>query len=296
MHEQLGNGAALFSCFLWSMSILMFQPLLRRHGAPGCNLYKSCVASLLFALTSAVLLAAGVATMPNARDAGMLLCSGLVGMAIGDFAFFESMVRIGARQTTLVQSTSPVFLLLFSIWNPDEQMGRVEIIGVVLVVLGVMEVTRRQRFREPTAGKAMIAGTLLALVSALAQAIGIILSKEALADSHPVLASNCRLLGAALGMYLGMLLLGRHRRAVAVFRDRAFLKDAFTPAFLGTYLGILTMMFAIGAGKTAVAGALLSLTPVFMVPVAAWREKTRIDWGILFGTCVAGTGAFMVCL
>ena len=79
------------------------------------------------------------------------------------------MVRIGARQTTLVQSTSPVFLLLFSIWNPDEQMGRVEIIGVVLVVLGVMEVTRRQRFREPTAGKAMIAGTLLALVSALAQ-------------------------------------------------------------------------------------------------------------------------------
>jgi drug/metabolite transporter (DMT)-like permease len=56
------------------------------------------------------------------------------------------------------------------------------------------------------------------------------------------------------------------------------------------------MMLAIGLGKTAIIGALLSFTPVFLVPMSAFIEKTRLDWRIFAGTVVAIAGVVLVSL
>ena len=53
------------------------------------------------------------------------------------------------------------------------------------------------------------------------------------------------------------------------------------------------MTVAINATHEAVAGALLSLTPVFAVPISCWLLREPMRWQTLIGTCVAAAGVIV---
>ncbi len=294
MNDFLGTTSGVLASLSWAVSILLFARALRDYGALSCNFFKASLALLLFVVAStAARLVFGI-PWPSACHALFLFLSGVVGMAFGDFAFFQAIVKVGPRQAALIHSTNPVFLLAFSLFSPDDSLTFLETVGVVTVVAAVLDVTRQQKGQSGQGTHSWNSGLVWGVLAALSQALGIVIARDAAMSSHPVHTGMIRLFGAAVGMLGGLVFLGKARSSWRLIREPHFLKVAALPVFLGTFLGILLMMLAIATCKPAVAGAVLSLAPVFLVPLTAWQARRPIPLRILLGTIVALVGVVLI--
>jgi drug/metabolite transporter (DMT)-like permease len=294
MTEIFGSLAGVAASLSWAISILLFERALRRYGALVCNLFKAVFAAVLFVLSSACLFFVWDYGLPTIDARTALFISGVIGMAFGDFAFFQAIVHLGPRQAALIHSTNPVFLLLFSLWVPSDTLTTLEMLGVLVVILAVGDVTRNQKRRNGQHQKNWTAGLVWGFLAAISQAVGIVVAKDAAMENHAIHTGMFRLLGASMGMILGLVVLTKGRAAIAKLKEPELFRLAGLPVVLGTFFGIMAMMVAIAASKPAVAGATLSLAPVFLVPLTAWKLKERIPIRILIGTIFALIGVIMI--
>ncbi|HGY90924.1 MAG TPA: DMT family transporter [Planctomycetes bacterium] len=288
--EQLGVIAALGSCMLWAWSATHFQPAVRRWGPFSCGLFKTLLATILFGVTALALSLDKSLPLGSPGDGWALALSGFVGMALGDWALLAAIGHLGVRQAMLIHGTSPVFLLLWSVLGPGAPLGGFDMAGIVLVVTGVSMVTVAQG-QEPTRtphGRAL--GILFGFLAAIGQAAGILIAKDAFTGFHVISASGIRLAGALTGLLAIQLLRGRIGLSLSLMVRREVWSVLFRPAFVGTYLGVLLMMTAIDNTPAAIAGALLSTTPLFVIPFAFSILGERTRWPVLLGTAVAVAG------
>ncbi|MEZ6197846.1 MAG: DMT family transporter [Planctomycetota bacterium] len=292
--EGYGIAAALGSCLLWAWSASRFQSSVKRWGPFACNFFKTTAATGLFGLCVLVLWSRGDAGFGSGRDALFLALSGICGMALGDWALFGAMGRIGARQGMLIHGTSPLFLLAWSFVGFGDPLGAYEIGGILLVIAGVSLVTWMQRRGGEIHREDLAAGIVLALLGAIGQAGGILLAKDALPSFHPMTAAGTRLCGALLGLLVIQIVRRRLHPTLAALGEGFAWREMFLPSFVGTFVGIALMLLAIDYTRPAVAGTLLSTTPIFIIPFAVFMLGERFRWGVLAGTAVAVLGIAVI--
>jgi len=292
----IGVVSALISALLWAWASTRFQPLVQRHGSLACNLFKTLIGTSLFWLLTLALLAGdSVFEGMGDQEATLLLVSGFLGMALGDWAYFISIHRVGVRQATLLHGTTPVFLLAANLLGVGRTLGILQIVGVLLVVIGVLDVTRRRAGRSPDASPAHFrSGILFGLLAAIAQATGIIVAADPASRCHAAPVSALRLSGAAVGLLGIAIVSGQLRPALVFFRDRESRTRALEPVLVGTVVGVLFMTVAIARADPAIAGTLLSLTPVFAIPVSRLLLREAIHPATLVGTAVACVGVALI--
>ena len=288
-----GVLAALITCALWAYSTLRFHRALSHHGPFTCNAFKTTVGAVLFTLTAAAGMLFGL-ELPSPRAALLLLASGVAGLSFGDFSYFAAIVRVGPRLATLVHSTFPLFLLAFTFLDSDSRLRTLEVAGILLILMGVLDVTRRTSRAGGGVSGGLGAGVAWALLGALGQAVGILLAKDALAECDVVAGAALRMIGASLGIFVFALVRRRAAETLRVILRPATWRVTIEPTIVGTYLGILTMTLALDLGNPAVVGALISLTPVYLVPLTTVMLKEPFDWRVLAGTLVAVAGVILV--
>ncbi|MEE2711774.1 MAG: DMT family transporter [Planctomycetota bacterium] len=297
--EALGVGAALLSSALWAWASTRFTPLIRNHGPFAVNLFKTIGGAALFWLTTAILSLSGSDVFAGCTPemAGLLIASGLIGLAFGDYCLLAAIDRVGVRQATLLHATAPLWLLFLNLAGAGQPLRGIQVTGILLVVIGVMDVTRRRTRGAGTDSRRVRGGIILGLLAAVAQAVAIQISKgPTVACESAAVVSAVRLTGAIVGLVVvaaGTRQIGAFMGLVTDRRDR---QRALGPVFFGTFLGVLCMTVAIDASHEAVAGALLSLTPVFAVPISRLVLGEPMRWQTLIGTCVAAGGVAMISL
>ncbi len=294
MIETLGGLAGVAASLSWAVSILLFQRALDQYGSLACNLFKAFLGTIVFIVFSAGFYFVGDYALPTSTAALSLFISGIIGMAIGDYAFFQAIIKLGPKQAALIHSTHPVLLLAYGLFSPSAALSMTKSLGVVIVILAVMDVTRNQKSQGSAKNRDWVPGLCWGFCAAFCQAAGILIAKDATMHSHPIHTGMIRLTGAFVGMLLGLLLVKRGRAAFAILSNKNILKLTALPVFIGTFLGIFTMMVAIATCKPAVAGAVLSLAPVFLVPLTAWRDKEAVPIRILIGTLCAVLGVALI--
>lgn len=295
----LGIVAGLSSAVLWAFASARFKPLLRVYGPFAVNLFKASLGCLLFWITTTILSLgdADVFAGCGAHEAWILALSGAIGLAAGDYCYFVAIDRVGVRQATLLHGTAPLWLLIFSFIGPGDGLGTLQIVGILLVVGGVLDVTRRRVDAGSAPAARVRSGTVFGLLAAVGQAVGILVAKPPTdACENPILISAVRLSGAVAGLVVIAGLLGQLPAFVRLIREREGGRRAIEPVFLGTFCGVLCMTVAIDSAHEAVAGAVLSLTPVFAVPVSYWLFKEPVRWQTLIGTCIATAGVALISL
>lgn len=294
MDTTFGASAAILSCLLWSWSIIKFQPALEQLGASACNYLKAMIASIIFVMATIILVLVFDVEFPPLDDALLLVVSGIAGMALGDLAFFGAIKRLGAREAALLHATAPIFLLAFALCVDPAGLKILEYIGVIAVVIGVLDVTSQQKDSNPEKRGQHRLGVVFGLGAALGQAVGILISAAPAARSHFIPASMLRIVGAMMAMAVIFALRGRAKDLVRVTIQAQSWKLALLPSVVGTFLGIATMTVAIQMLKPAVSGALLALTPVFLVPMAFILLGQRVGMRALFGTVMAVGGVIAI--
>jgi drug/metabolite transporter (DMT)-like permease len=264
-----GELAALGAAFLWALSAVVYAHLGQKIPPIALNLSKGVIAIVLIAFT---LIVQGnyLPTGMNAVAMGLLLLSGILGIGLGDTFYFEALNHLGARRTLLMEALAPPLAALIALIFLQEALSLGAWTGIFLTVLGVTWVISE---RVPgTEGQAvnLLRGTSFALLSALGQASGAVLSRAALADTtiDPLWSTFLRIIAGVLVLLLWMPLKQPLRVEFQRLQSKRLLGIIALTAFFSTYLGIWLQQTAFKYTATGIAQALLATSPLFVLPIA----------------------------
>lgn len=282
---------------------MLFTSAGKRVGSFGVNVFRTTIAIALLGCAHVVLLGVLLPAASNAQWFWMGL-SGIVGLGIGDFGLFAAYVTIGPRRTLLVQASSPLFASVLAFFMLGEAFGLLSILGVAVTLTGIVIVLleREEKSQETfEAKKQKTWGVFFALVSAMGQGFGAVLSKKGMyvgvnVAMNPLSAALIRMLLTGLFVWVCALFAGKLPGLRKAVRDKDGIKYTAAGALVGPVIGMTLSMVALANADTGIAQTLMSLMPVIIIPVIwiIYREKT--SWRGMLGALVAVIGVAILFL
>ncbi|MCO6435860.1 MAG: DMT family transporter [Phycisphaerae bacterium] len=302
----VGYAAGVATAMLWTATSLFFNAAARRLGVTILNTTRIAFAIVLLGVTHRLLNGYWLPdVLPG--QAAFLAISGLVGLTVGDQALFSAFRAIGPRLAMLVMTSSPLWAALFGWTVLGERLAPLALLGMAMTIFGIVWVVlERPRVTMAVQSQGRIRGCVLALVGAICQAGGLLLSKQGMGhgwlppEEHiaPQTATLVRMTFAGLGMIpLALIHHRRARRPQGIGNSRAGsmrsgLAFAACGAVVGPFLGVWMSLVASDRAPLGIAQTLCSMTPIFLLPFAAVLHGERITARSVLGVLLAvgGTG------
>lgn len=288
----LGELAALGTACCWAITSLVFAEAARRIGSLRVNLLRLPIAL--------VLLSAALATsrLPFAYLAaprvGYLALSGVVGLVVGDLAFFAALKRLGARLTSLLMSLAPVFAAVAAAVLLGEIPGGLGLVGIAVTLGGVAWVVSEPR------GPGVVAhgsprGVAFGVLGAACQGVGLVLAKLGMAgEVAPLTATWVRIGVATSVIWVVTLATGRQRGLEVAASLRRAAGPVAAGAFFGPFLGVTLSLAAAKLTKVGVAATIMATSPVLVIPLVVILEGYRPSPRAVLGTVVAVVGVALL--
>jgi drug/metabolite transporter (DMT)-like permease len=281
----------------------LFTSAGRRIGSFSVNAYRTTMAILLLVCAHVVFLGALLPVASGAQWFWLSL-SGVVGLGVGDFGLFAAYVTLGPRRSVLLQASSPIFACVGAYALFGETIPLISTIGIAVTLTGIAVVLleRGVAFEETLGASGRKRwGLLFGLISAVGQGFGVVLSKKGMyagvsAAMNPVSAALIRMLWAGLFVWACVIFAGKLPEAKKAARNIEGIKYTAAGAVVGPFLGMTLSMVAVANAQAGVAQTLMSLTPLFIIPLVwiIYGEKTDIR-GIL-GAIVTVVGVAVLFL
>ncbi len=293
-----GELAALFAACLWAVSSVVYARIGERIPPIELNLIKGAIAIALLVIT---LLLQGdflVAIAPN--NLCLLILSGVLGIGLGDTAFFFALNYLGARRALLMETLAPPITAILALIFLQEKLSLLAIGGILLTVSGVAWVVTERVPNSQSRPTDLLRGIGFGIVAAIALALGAVLSRAVLATTSisPLWAALLRLIGGVL-MLLPWAWHRQKRRdtkfRVSTLFSLKIIGAVFFAAFAGTYLGIWLQQTAIKFTAAGIALTLTNTSPLFVIPIALCMGE-RVSNRAILGVAVALCGVALLLL
>ncbi len=266
-----GEIAALAAAFIWAVATIIYARTGNKAPALFLNLVKGTIAVGMLSLTILIFGDAPPELTPSQWL--WLAGSGIIGISIGDSAYFSAIKRIGPSQTLLVESLAPPLTGVLALFFLHEAIGFWAWAGIFLTMSGILWVVTEH---QPQHKGINLPGIAFATLAALCQAAGMVMSRQVMVSTEitPLWAALIRLAAASLTLWTMLPLL----RPDIVLRQESWRSIGtagkgwalFTLAvFLGTFLGIWLQQAALKLTGAAIAQTLISVSPLFALGLAA---------------------------
>lgn len=246
---------------------------------------------------AAIVIAAGLThdlvTLPVDALAAIII-SGLLGQAIGDGMFINSLKLIGASRALPITGINPILTMALAMVFLGERVTLIGASGTFLVVGGIYMLAfpygKPKQQGNKTEGADRL-GILMALGAAAAYAGSAIVLKAGIANVDLIVANLVRMSAATIFLLVletfhsrGRITAGLTRKSVAMLGLAGALNGV-------TGLMYLTALIYAGAAKAAV---LVSTSPLFALPLSIILLRERVNRRILIGTALSIVGIWMV--
>jgi len=289
-----GELAAVGAAALFGLSSTFFTLAGRRVGPSTVNRARLLLAAILALGLHWVTRGEPLPSAATVNAWLWLGLSGVFGLALGDASLFHAYVRIGPALSMLIFSTTPVFTSLFGYVFLGESLTGVEWAGIAVTLFGIAWVVSEPKRRDFHGARSSYrAGLLFAAGGALGQALGLLTAKLGLAEGvGPQSANLMRLLAAAAAIWVVAFLTGGANQTHSAFRNdpRASVFTTLGTA-AGPIFGVWLSLVAIDQARLGIVSTLMSLTPIFLLPIARLVFSEPISYRAVFGTIVALSGA-----
>jgi drug/metabolite transporter (DMT)-like permease len=267
---------------------LLFASLGRQRTSPlTMNLLKCTLALGLMALTLWATTGRG---WPVSLSGAALGVSALLGIALGDTAYFHALTRLGPRRTLTFSTLGPALTALIAWPVLGERWTWAMAAGMVLTLLGVSTVSRERAAGATSEQGLDWVGIGWAVLGVACQAIGTVLTKLGGQELLPLEISVVRLSVGVCALAFYVTATGKLSAAAAPLKQPALLKTLIAGTFLGTYLGIWLSMTGVRYTYAGIAATLTSTSPIFVLPLAAIFLKERISARAALGAALAVAG------
>jgi drug/metabolite transporter (DMT)-like permease len=284
-----GEIAALTAAALWAVASVLYRWIRQQISALVLNILKGLAAIVMFSV------AIGVTHHQNIEIQGdvilPLALSGVVGIGIGDTAFFNTLKTLGVRRTLLLETLAPPLTAILGVVFLHERLSLLAFLGIVITIGGVAWVLSEGTLQVSEGAlsvQRLRQGLGLALITALAQASGILLSRSVFlhTDISPLWSSLIRITAGTVTalVWFGIQTLRTLRTQQLNQSSASELSSTsqslrwppLTPrliggiglaSFGGTFLGIWLQQTSIKYTLAGIAQTLSATSPLFAIPV-----------------------------
>ena len=240
---------------------------------------------------------------------GWFFLSGLIGIGIGDSAYFQALPKLGSRRTILLCQclTAPFAALIEYFWL-GTKLHPNEILCIAVIITGVAIALKPDDHLKISARDWQI-GIFGSTIAALSTAIASVLIRKGFQVAsengfHPDAGTTGyqRVLGGIL-IPTAALLLFKWRSAHA--HGPAFASDTMhisrekwrtlwpwvlANALAGQTLGVTCMQWALKTTSAGIVSAIIAITPIVLLPMTRIIEKEKIGVHSLIGALIAVSG------
>ena len=301
MMNMYGEVAALLTSVCWAFNSVVFTWAGKRVGAVTVNFMRLWIAFPALILLHELLFGTPFPFDIEPRRFLYLAVSGLIGFVIADTMLFESFLLIGPRLAMLLALLVPVFSSILAWALLGETLSALEIVSILVTIGGIAWVVTEET--APAAGLASgqprkyRLGILLAVGGAAGQAVGLLFSRLGLAGGYSAIsATHVRVSAAGLILLAIGFFQGKNRAHLAKMKDKKALLQITAGSLSGPALGVILSLVAIAHAHIGVASTLMSLTPVFLLPVSHFLFGERITSRAIIGTTIALLGVILLFL
>ncbi len=293
---------AFLTTILFSLSAIFANRSIRAVGLTRANLGR-----LVFALLVLGLYAHTRGQGFSGAGLNWFLLSGIVGMGLGDVAFFYALPLLGSRLSILITQclAAPIAMLTERLWlgttltAPQLLWGFVILTGVAVALMP----SRTHPPRVPIRA----AGFIFGLLSALGQGLGAVLTRKANAlatlageNIDGITAAYQRIAGGLLitVLYFIFRALLRRHTTPEVARPIALRSWLWIPAnaFCGAILGVSAYQWALATTPSGIVLPIVACTPLVVIPLSYWIENERPTPRSLLGGVIAVAGCIALTL
>ncbi|TKG04770.1 DMT family transporter [Vibrio sp. F13] len=291
----IGELAAIGAAIVWACATWIYGQFGHRFSAMQLNIVKGVVASGMMLLVMPLI------PMPefelSTNHFLILAISGVIGIAIGDSAYFAALKRIGANKTLLLESLAPPLSGVLALMFLGAVLTVQSWLGVVITTLAVTFVVFQpsKSASDESNNKAQWGGIGYGLVASVCQASGVVISHYALVagDIPPLLGALIRL---TIGVFAVMLIIPfvEKKPYSSIKRDlwemtkldKLWLLGAI---FVGTFLALWLQQVALKNANPAIAQTLIATSPVFILVIYALKGE-KVSKQSIIGTLAALAG------
>lgn len=281
---MVGLVAGLIAAFLWAVAVFIFRRQCFLISPLKLNFFKVAIAFIVLLIILTVKGFGGL--MPVYHWASLLFFfSGVVGIGLGDTAFFYALNHMGAQKTiTVCETLPPVLTLFMAVIFFQQTISVFSILGLLLVIIGTGKtVISAQSLPEKSAEiiSPFNIGLVWALFASLCIASGSIISKLAfrLYSISPEVSVLYRLCGGLCVLLIIVFITERrtvlHWR-LAFIRQRDILKNSLwvvVASLIGTLGGIFFMQISLKYVDVSLAQCMFATSPVFLLLIECFRGR-----------------------
>jgi drug/metabolite transporter (DMT)-like permease len=294
-----GELAALGTAVCWATGANLFTAAAHRLGPAALNRLRLAFALLFLSIALLVWKGSLFPTWATPFQLGVLAISGWIGFLFGDSYGFRSFVILGPGRAALIISLAPLFTLLMAWPILGEHPGPMVWLGVALLLGGLAWVLlERAHVHHEHPEGSVAAGILFAVLAALGQAGGYVLSKVALRTGiDPLSATLVRVTAAFLGVWIWSAFTGEAAAAIKAARnDPAGLGFSLGGAFFGPFMGVTLSLLALEFVPAGVAASITAFYPVLTILISMRFHGEKLTARLLLGALVAVAGVIVLFL
>jgi drug/metabolite transporter (DMT)-like permease len=301
---------ALLSAILFSVSGVCGHRAAKSIGGTEANFWRITVSAVFLTFYAYVW---GVGTLSPSFP--LFFLSGILGIGIGDVAYFQALPKLGSRLSLLLIEclSAPVAAIIEWVW-----LGTVLTSSQILcgtVILGGVAIALVPSQRGHSSRKELFVGSALCALSALAGGYGVVLSRKAFAvdaaADFSLSAANAgfqRVLGGLLIGGICLLFVKRKELRIQARAPRHLVIEVakrkwkavwywvLLNGVAGQTLGVTCMQWALRTTPAGIVMAIIALTPILIIPLAVWIEGERPSRISLVGSLIAVTGVIGLAL
>tara|TARA_Y100001956_G_scaffold82012_1_gene101354 strand:- start:2743 stop:3633 length:891 start_codon:yes stop_codon:yes gene_type:complete len=285
--EYQGEAAAIAAAIVWAVATWIYSQFSHHFTALQLNIVKGTIASAMMLL---VLPFNALPEQPlESTHLLILAVSGVIGIAIGDSAYFASLKRIGANKTLLLESLAPPLSGVLALVALGSVLSLQSWLGVVITTLAVTFVIFQP---EESAKPISFSGIVFGLLASVCQASGVVISHYALVagDLPPLLGALVRLAVGVMSVVMVIKLIEKTPFSDIKCHLKSLSHNAFLwllgAIFVGTFLALWLQQVALKHANPAVAQTLIATSPLFMLIIYVVKGKKVTRQSVL-GTLAA---------
>ena len=306
--STFGIGAALSAALCWAIATRLFSGLVKVLNPATLNSAKGAIAITLLLLTlggrSLLMHQPWLGLTPS--EMGVLALSGVLGIGVGDTAYFGAVNQLGPRQALLLEAGAPIVTASLAWIFLKEELTGWAVVGMAIAISGIVWTLAEQTPApaRPLNPQSKLRGIGWGIVAALAQAGGSVIARGTLVagDVDPLDSALVRLVaGSAIALAIATFThrLQQNPQPLSLLPPNikelswAFFGRLLLATTLGTYLGIWLQQTALKYALAGIAQTCLATSPLFILPIL-WITGERFSRRAIAGALVTVLGIIVL--
>jgi drug/metabolite transporter (DMT)-like permease len=226
--------------------------------------------------------------------------SGVFALVLGDTLLFGAFARIGTRLAMLIATLIPVMSAVLAWIFLGENLKTMQVVGISITVIGVGSVLLdfNNRTHPNSMNKNFKFGLLLAFGAAIFHTLGSIFAKAGFSTDFPALSGHIIRITISLFVVMAAALIqGKNTNTIKQLKlNPLSLLFILLGALFGPIVGMWLSLNAIQIIPVGIATALISLPPVWLLPIGRHLFHERIGRRAIVGSLVTVIGVAILLL